>query len=147
VTVYLVLQVGSMIQRLEVASASHDAPAKVETSHGADTVRKPASPVAPVLISLDEVLVNIQGESTEKLHSLGVRLELELFSDQGRNIIEQRQAGIKHTVIESSQNQDYRKLSTLSGKLYFKELLVSRINSFLNQPVVRDIHFSAFFLQ
>ncbi len=112
---------------------------------GAEADRKPASTGGVGLVSIDEIFVNIgQGED---IRSLGVKLELELFDEGQRAKLDKHLPGIKNSIIETSREQDFNRLNTIPGKLYFKETLVSRINQYFHEAVIRDIHFSSFFLQ
>lgn len=106
-----------------------------------------ASDAHTAVISIDEVLVNLPSTQKPRVNTLGLKLELELFDEGGKVLIGKRQAGIRHTIIEATYEQNTEKLSTLGGKLYFKETLVSRLNSFLQDAVIRDIHFSQFLIQ
>jgi len=96
-------------------------------------------------VGIDELFVNVL--DGEENHSLGVKLDLELFDEAGRSVLDSRQSGVKDAIIETTREQSYGDLTSISGKLYLKELLVSRINAFLRKPVVRSIHFSSFYLQ
>lgn len=105
------------------------------------------APPSP-LVSLDELQLNVDSKAAAKeLHWLSLRIDLELFEQGGKEIIERRHAGIKNAVIEAVRDQSLEQLQTLPGKLYFKEVLVSRINAFLNSAVVRDVHFANFLLK
>jgi flagellar basal body-associated protein FliL len=106
--------------------------------------RKPSSTGLP-LVSMDEIFVNVP--SAKGIHSLAVKVEVELFDENGRGVVDERQSGIKDTIITAAREQDFYQLSTLAGKLYFKEFLVGKMNAFLKRPIVKDIHFSSFFLQ
>ena len=101
------------------------------------------------LVSLDEVFANVNsGEGDDrKMHTLGIKLELELFDEGSRVVLDQRLGGVKHAIIATALEQDFEWLNTIAGKLFFKESLVARINEFFNRAVVRDIHFSSFYLQ
>lgn len=112
--------------------------------HGAPAAdgRKPAS---VGLVSIDEVFVNVG--SGERVKSLGLKLEVELFEESSRPMLDQKLSGIKHSIIEVAREQEAVRLSTVGGKLYFKECLVSRLNEFFHEPIVRDVHFSSFYLQ
>jgi len=55
--------------------------------------------------------------------------------------------GVRNAIIEASREQDYFHLKTTAGKLYFKEVLISRVNSFLSAPAVRDVRFTALVFQ
>jgi flagellar basal body-associated protein FliL len=98
------------------------------------------------LVTMEEIFVNI-GDSKGPVRSLGVKLDLELFDNQQVDAFDKHQAGVRNTVIIASRAQDFKKLSTVQGKLYFKEHLIAAINEYLQQPIVRDIHFASFFLQ
>ena len=97
-------------------------------------------------ISIDELFVNVMAPNGVS-HSLALKLEIELFDEDARTIVDEHQAGMRDTIIVTTRDYDYYLLNTISGKLYLKETLVRRINDFFHQPVVREIHFSSFFLQ
>lgn len=100
------------------------------------------------LFSLDEIFANVNVTAEDqRSHQVGMKLEVELFSDETRSLVEQRQGGMKHTIIQAAAEANYAELNTVGGKLYFKELLVARINDFFHRAVVRDLHFSSFYLQ
>lgn len=117
--------------------------------HGESTTVAHAPSNGLTLVSLDQIVSNLRQreKEDEQMRSVWLKLELELFSDDGRKVIENRQSGIRDIVIQVAREQDYRNLGTLPGKLYFKELLVTRINGFLKTATIRDIHFSDFLLQ
>jgi flagellar basal body-associated protein FliL len=100
---------------------------------------------------LEEILVNISEGAAKSdrgvIHTLGLKIDLELFSDDFRSSIEKNQPALRNTIIEVANMQELEKLNTLAGKLYFKELLVSKMNAQLKQVAVRDLHFSTFFLK
>jgi len=101
----------------------------------------------PALVSLDDILTDVRSSDESRIHSLNLKLELELFEEDGRSNIERTEAGLKDVIIDTIRGQSLDTLNTLSGKLYFKETLISRMNAFLHQPVIRDLHFASFFLQ
>jgi len=105
-------------------------------------VREPASPV----VALDEVYVSL-GLESKKSRSLVLNLELELFDERGRETVDRFRSAVRDLVLQSAMEQPYASLRTLPGKLSFKEVLVARINTLVNQPVVRNVHFASFYLQ
>jgi flagellar basal body-associated protein FliL len=108
---------------------------------------KMKSPSQEVVVSLEEVIVNVESRRRLAPRSLAMKVELELFDEGGKVYLEQRQPALRDVMIESALEQNYETLSTAEGKLYFKELLVSRMNEFLHRPVVREVQFSLFYLQ
>ncbi len=128
-------------------------PELATTSVARDIASKPQDPMASakpeemVLYSLDEVLVNINQDKVVTNHLFRLKLELELFEPETRSQVERQLAGVKHTVIETARSQDFNRLNTLDGKLYFKEELVSRLNEFFRKAAIRRVHFTTFFLQ
>lgn len=117
-----------------------------EGGHG-EAAGGPASKKSEALslISFDEIFVNVSAD--ERSYGLGIKLEIEIFDEASRPIIEKRQPAIKDAIIQTSREQSYHKLNTVAGKLYFKELLAERINEKFGEPLVRNVHFSSFFLQ
>ncbi len=110
--------------------------------------RVPASlrvAAAPV-VALDEVYVSL-GSEPKRTRSLVLNLELELFDERGRETVDKFRSAVRDMVLQSAMEQPYDSLRTLPGKLSFKEVLVSRINGLVNQPVVRNVHFASFYLQ
>ena len=133
-----------------MSALNHSTPAAASTDHAPAAVREPSAvtppDAAPVIIAFEEVVVNV-GPQDGKTHMLIMKLDLELFEESSRKLIEKRQGGVKHTILELSRVQNIDDLGTLSGKLYFKEQVISALNTFLNQPAVRDIHFASFLLR
>lgn len=127
------------------AADAHGAPA---AAHGA---RAPASAekntsISRSWISMDQMFVNLSGPENEG-HSLTFQVEIEVFEESNRQIIESRLATLKNAAIEVARDQSFGRLKSLSGKLYFKESLVSAMNESLRQPIIRDIHMGTIFLK
>jgi flagellar basal body-associated protein FliL len=130
------------------AADGHGAPAA--DAHGA-AARAPASAEKPTSVSrawvsMEQMFVNLSGPENEG-HSLTFQVEIELFEENNRQIIESRLATLKNAAIEVARDQSYGRLKSLSGKLYFKESLVSAMNESLRQPIIRDIHMGTIFLK
>ena len=50
------------------------------------------------LFSLEEVFANVP--SKDRQHAVGMKLEMELFSEDSRAMVEKYQGGIKNAIIE-----------------------------------------------
>jgi flagellar basal body-associated protein FliL len=98
------------------------------------------------LVTMDELFANL-GHLEQGSHAIAMKLEIELFDEEDRPFLEPRLPGIKNTIIQLTLEQSFNRLNTLSGKLLFKEQIVSRLNAFFNKGIVRDVHFSSFYLQ
>lgn len=116
-----------------------------------ESVREPASKVSKTiaLVSVPEIFANVNSGEGDKrrMHTLGVKLDVELFDEESRTMMEERLAGVKDAVIVTALEQDFEWLNTMAGKLYFKEAIVARVNEFFQGAIVRDVHFSSFYLQ
>lgn len=93
-------------------------------------------------VSLDQMFVNLAGQQNEG-HAITFQIEIELFDEAKRNFFDSRVATVKSAAIEVARDQSYKELQSLSGKLYFKESLISAMNQTLHAPVVRDIHLNS----
>lgn len=97
------------------------------------------------LVSLDEIYANVETEQ-DKSRFMVMKLDLELFDESGRDLIERFQTPIRDVVLHLAREQEYKDLETIAGKLYFKETIVAHINEILLQAIVRDLHFATFYL-
>ncbi len=116
-------------------------------AHGVNE-RSPASHAGTgsSMVALDEVYVSL-GATPKRSRSLVVNLELELFEERGRETVDKFRPAVRDLVLQVAMEQPYEALRTLPGKLSFKEVLVSRINKLVNLPIIRNVHFAAFYLQ
>lgn len=113
--------------------------------HG-EPAREAASAASMVpFLSLEEVFANVSENETYR--TLAVKIDVEFFELPDKEIFRARQSVVRHLVIQASREQAYQELATLSGKLYFKELLIRRMNEYFHKPLVKDVHFASFFLQ
>jgi len=96
-------------------------------------------------MSLDEVFANVNED--KRSHTLAIKVDIEFFNVGAKDTFKSHQPAVKHLIIQTSREQEYERLATLSGKLYFKELLIRKINDHFQKAIVRDVHFASFFLQ
>lgn len=127
----------------EESSAGHGETAHGE-SHGRETASAPVKGMVPFM-SLDEIFANINQEKYN--HTLALKVDVEFFSLESKQTFKSKQPAVKNLIIQTSREQEYDQLASLSGKLYYKELLIRRINEYFQEPLVKDIHFVSFFLQ
>jgi flagellar basal body-associated protein FliL len=113
--------------------------------HG-EPAREAASAASMIpFVSLEEVFANVA--ENEKFRTLAIKIDVEFFDLKDKEAFRSRQSVIRHLIIQASREQAYEELSTLSGKLYFKELLIRKMNDYFHKPMVKDVHFASFFLQ
>ena len=96
-------------------------------------------------VSIDEVFANVAQDN--KNYTLAIKLDVEFFDEKGKQAFKTNQSAVRNLIIQTSREQEYDLLASLSGKLYFKELLIRKINEHLQGPLVKDVHFASFFLQ
>lgn len=130
----------------------HGEAPKAESGHGGghgakEADRAPASQAAKgvPLFSVDELFVNVNSENGS--HMMALKLELELFESESRDLIKSRHSGVRDRIIEISRGFDYSRLNTLGGKLYFKESIVGTLNEFFGQAIIKNAHISSLYLQ
>lgn len=97
------------------------------------------------IVTLNETFINVN--STSDTHYMRLKLELELFDEKQRLFVLRHKPGLQNTMIELSREQLFEQMNTFAGKLYFKEALAARFNTYLNQPAIREVHFADFYLQ
>jgi flagellar basal body-associated protein FliL len=115
-----------------------------ESSEGEKRETASSKGMIPFL-SLDEMFANINQEKSS--HTLAIKVDVEFFDVEAKQAFKANQPAVKNLIIQTSREQEYEQLSTLSGKLYYKELLIRRINEHFHKPLVKDVHFASFFLQ
>ncbi|MFM8269586.1 MAG: flagellar basal body-associated FliL family protein [Pseudomonadota bacterium] len=107
--------------------------------------RETASAKMVPFLSLDELFANINQEKIS--HTLAIKVDIEFFDVEAKQAFKSNQPAVKNLILQTSREQEYDQLSTLSGKLYYKELLIRRINEYFQKPLVKNVHFASFFLQ
>ena len=130
-----------------VPPVSSDAVQSGHTQSDSGHVSKSDADSEP-LLALDEFYLNLtSSREPESTFSVGLKLELALFEGTDLVMVKNSLSGIRDAIIESARSQDYFHLKTLAGKLYFKEVIIDRVNGFLQAPAVRDVRFSAMLFQ
>ncbi len=118
-----------------------------EKSHEGASSTDPVDSVANHL-NLEEIVVNPPCRTpTKKVHILDMQLDLLLFDTKDRGFLESHVAVINDQVIRTVESEYYEDMSSLGGKLYLKEQMVSHLNNLFDRPIIEDIHFNTFFLQ
>ena len=160
--IYKTAQSGESEGHGSSAKGEHGEAAKAEEGHGGghgeghgeakaegghEGGRAPASVVSKgvPIFSVDELFVNVNSE--KGAHMMGLKLELELFEEKGRELLKARHSGMRDRIIEISRDFEYEKLTTLGGKLYFKEMIVGTLNELFGQPLIKEAHISSLYLQ
>lgn len=103
--------------------------------------------VNPKLFSLGEVIVHVPSPRDERNHSLGMKVELEFFEEDEKDKVKEYLSVVKDSIIQVSMERDYFNLMTLPGKYAFKESIVEKINASFREPLIKDVHFTAFLLK
>ena len=123
--------------------------APAPSGHGAAS--SPASHASsqyrPILVSLDDFVLNIPDQDQKKSHTMSLQIELELFDESGRSYLEKSLSGVKDRIIQTTLDHTMQELASVTGKLFFKERLVSELNDYFKKALVRDIHVVSFFMQ
>lgn len=104
-----------------------------------------ATPNMVPFLSLDELFANLTIGG--KNHTLSLKMDIEFFDPEAKQEFKSRQGVVRNLILETSREQKYQELSSLAGKLYYKELLIRRMNEYFQKPMVKDVHFASFFLQ
>lgn len=139
------------VETAKVEEGEHGAPNPHGGGHGEHgeksdgEKRETASAKMVPFMSLDELFANINQE--KQSHTLAIKVDVEFFDVESKQTFKSNQPAVKHLIIQTSREQEYDQISTLSGKLYYKELLIRRINEYFQKPLVKDVHFASFFLQ
>jgi flagellar basal body-associated protein FliL len=157
VSTYLLQQALISDRTFDISLADEDspdeaAPAGAGDGEGQPSAESPArngasSPNAgSAILSMEQIFANVL-DVNRQTHSLMLKLDLELFDEANRALVDERSGVLKSIVIETAAAQTFETLNTLAGKVYFKEMLVSRMNEALQAPAVREIHFNSFYMQ
>lgn len=115
----------------------------------AETARRPQAvsrEIVPIM-SIEELYANVSSQKDGRAHLMALKLDIELFDEKARDRVTKSQGVIRNAILMTAFEQDYDWLSSMPGKLFFKEHLVTRINEAFNGAVVRDVHFSSFYLR
>ena len=94
---------------------------------------------------LDTFIVNLSGASGRNY--LKVEIGLELSDDGLAEEVENKMPKIRDAILLILSTRTFDDIKTGEGKLALKEMIMKRINSFLNTGTVRNVYFTSFVIQ
>lgn len=106
----------------------------------------PPEPDFPDVVDL-EVFQKIQLQESEGLNYLTLKISVEIIAPEMRKEIEFNIGKIRQTVEVETKKMTWLLLRTPEGKLNFKYHLIQELNKILPSRMIKNIYFTAFWLQ
>ena len=98
----------------------------------------------PVMFSLGTFNTNLNGVPKRMIR---VQVNLEMLDEEGFEEVVGLGAEAKDSVIRILNAKSFSQIETVQGKLYLKNEIVTDINKFLDNGVVKNIYFTDFAVQ
>ncbi len=106
----------------------------------------PPEPDFPDVVDL-ELFQKIQLQESEGLNYLTLKISVEIIAPEMRKDIEFNIGKIRQTVEVETKKMTWLLLRTPEGKLNFKYHLIQELNKILPSRMIKNIYFTAFWLQ
>lgn len=95
---------------------------------------------------LGKLIINLKGRTT-KLRFLEVECHFRPFKDSYVELLSNNKSYINDTVIDVAGSFTPSELNSVSGKILLEERLKTRLNSYFNKSIVKEVYFSRFVVQ
>ncbi|MFK8137582.1 MAG: flagellar basal body-associated protein FliL [Bdellovibrionales bacterium] len=98
----------------------------------------------PVLFTMEPFTVNLRGKPRRTIR---LEMSVEMLSEQGFEELIRIGGKARDEVVEILNTKNFDDLESIQGKLFLKDQIARRINTYLDAGVVKDVYFSDFVVQ
>lgn len=102
------------------------------------------SQITPV--KFPELLLNLYSKQT-RLRFLQLQMNLEVFNEKDKQIVETYKAFITDSLIDITGNLSPAELNSVTGRILLETRIKNRVNEQLKKKVIKKIYFSKFIIQ
>jgi flagellar basal body-associated protein FliL len=125
-------------------------PAITETAEMAEQkkeAKKPPPSAERVLISLEEMRINLAASQSQTAHYVSFAMNLECANEEMASKVEEQKQKIIDRIITTFNRTEFNDINTVQGRLILKELLIHDLNRIIGVTAITDIYYSLFVLQ
>lgn len=98
----------------------------------------------PVMYTMEPFNTNLDGDPRRLIR---VRINLEMLDEEGFEEVIGLGAEARDAIVRILNSKTFTDIETVQGKLQLKTQIVSQLNDFLEQGVVKNVYFSEFAIQ
>jgi flagellar FliL protein len=98
----------------------------------------------PIIYTMEPFTVNLRGRPKR---SIRMEMSVEMLSEQGFEELIRVGGKARDEIVHILNGKKFEELESIQGKLFLKDQIARRINSYLKSGVVKDIYFSDFVVQ
>lgn len=100
----------------------------------------------PLIYTLEKMTVNLSGEPKRLMQ---IEVNLEMLNKEGfEEVMDiERRAKVRDSVMTMLAEQTFADVEPIQGKLFLKDRIARKLNSMLDQGIVKNVFFSEFVVQ
>ena len=98
----------------------------------------------PIVYTMEPFTVNLNGRPKRTIR---LEMSIEMLSEEGFEELITQGGKARDEIVNILNNKRFEDLESIQGKLFLKDQIARRVNSYLERGVVKDIYFSDFVVQ
>lgn len=98
----------------------------------------------PIVYTMEPFTVNLRGRPKKTIR---MEMSVEMLSEEGFEELIRNGGKARDEIVHILNGKKFEDLESIQGKLFLKDQIARRINSYLDSGVVKDIYFSDFVVQ
>lgn len=125
-------------------------PAIMESSEMAEQkkeAKKPPPSAERVIISLEEMRINLAASQSQTAHYVSFTMNLECANEDMASKVEEQRQKVIDRIISTFNRSEFNDLNTVQGRLILKELLIHDLNRIIGATAITNIYYTMFVLQ
>lgn len=98
----------------------------------------------PIVYTMEPFTVNLRGRPKKTIR---MEMSVEMLSEDGFEELIRMGGKARDEIVHILNGKKFSELESIQGKLFLKDQIARRINTYLKRGVVKDIYFSDFVVQ
>ena len=98
----------------------------------------------PIVYTMEPFTVNLNGRPKRTIR---MEMSIEMLSEEGFEELIREGGKARDEIVNILNTKRFEDLESIQGKLFLKDQIARRVNTYLDKGVVKDIYFSDFVVQ
>ena len=98
----------------------------------------------PIVYTMEPFTVNLAGRPKRTIR---LEMSIEMLSEEGFEELIRQGGPARDEIVNILNRKKFEEIESIQGKLFLKDQIARKVNSYLEKGVVKDIYFSDFVVQ